>query len=86
MIDAADVPRAPPGIAPEIVAIGAKGGNFKHGPAWLGPLLMAVQPPGGPAAAAADSWQEFAKHLYNHKNISPLNVVTHMVQWQSYRR
>ncbi len=76
MIDAADDPRAPQGIAPAIVAIGAKGRNFKHGPAWQGPL-----PPGGLAAAAADSWQELAKHLYNHKNIVLLRVVTHIVQW-----
>ena len=74
MINAADAPRAPQGIAPAIVAIGAKGGNFKHGPAWLGPQRMAAQ-------AAADSWQEFAKHLYKHKNISLLHMVTHMVQW-----
>jgi hypothetical protein len=32
-----------------------------------------------PAAAAADSRQEFAKHLYNHRNISLVHVVTHMV-------
>ncbi len=80
MINKTDAPRAP-GIAPAIVAICTKGGNFKHGPARPGQLLMAVQPPGGQAAAAADSWQEFAKHLYNHKNISLLHVVTHMVQW-----
>jgi hypothetical protein len=45
MIDAADGL----GIAPAGAAIG---GNFKHGPAGLGP---AAQPPGSPAAAEADT-------------------------------
>ena len=60
MIDAADGL----GIAPAGAAIG---GNFKHGPTGLGPLRPAAQPPGSPAAAEADSRQEYAKHLYNHK-------------------
>ena len=46
------------GIAPAGAAIG---GNFKHGPTWLGPLRPAAQPPGSPAAAEADKQARICK-------------------------
>ena len=70
MIDAADGL----GIAPAIVAIG---GNFKHGPAWLGPLRPAAQPPGSPAAAELTAGKNMQSSYIIKKNIKPTCGNTH---------